>query len=100
MPQKRHHHTFVLTGEGWVQELLGGHPERIRNELGMHQHVFAELLIQLHSDLSMDYIELDTDSELVSLAEQVAIFLYSCVTGLAIGHVGERFRRSNETISQ
>ena len=36
----------------------------------------------------------------VSLEEQLAIFLYTCVTGLSIRHVGERFQRSNDTISR
>ena len=81
---KEPYYASVLTGEGWVQELLAGHPERFRNQLGMHKHVFVELLTQLHSELSMYYIELDTDPKSVSLAEQVAIFLYTCVTGLTI----------------
>ncbi|KAJ7081525.1 hypothetical protein C8R44DRAFT_527075, partial [Mycena epipterygia] len=41
-----------------------------------------------------------THSKHVTLEEQVAIFLYTCVTGLSIRHVGERFQRSNETISK
>jgi hypothetical protein len=41
-----------------------------------------------------------TDSKHLSLEEQVAIFLYTCVTGLSIRHVGEQFQRSNETISK
>ncbi|KAK0440669.1 uncharacterized protein EV420DRAFT_1249896, partial [Desarmillaria tabescens] len=36
----------------------------------------------------------------VFLEEQVAIFLYMCVTGLSVRHVGERFQRSNETIAK
>jgi hypothetical protein len=34
------YHTSVLTGEGWVLELLAGHPRRIRTELGVNHHVF------------------------------------------------------------
>ena len=30
------YHTSILTGEGWVMELLAGHPERICCELGVH----------------------------------------------------------------
>jgi hypothetical protein len=40
------------------------------------------------------------NSKHVSLEEQLAIFLYTCVTGMTIRHVGERFQRSNETISR
>jgi len=36
----------------------------------------------------------------VPLEEQLAIFLYASVTGLSIRHLGERFQRSNETISK
>jgi hypothetical protein len=87
------YHTSILTGEGWVLELLTGHPERIHCELGVHRHVFAKLISELrefgHSN-----------SRFVSLEEQLAIFLYACVTGLTIRHIGERFQRSNETISR
>jgi hypothetical protein len=87
------YHTSILTGEGWVMELLAGHPERIRCELGVRQHVFAALVSDLRA---MGHL----NSKFVSLEEQLAIFLYSCVTGLTIRHVGERFQRSNETISR
>jgi hypothetical protein len=90
---KEPYHTSILTGEGWVMELLAGHPERIRCELGMHHDVFVELISELRR---MGY----TNSKYVSLEEQLAIFLYACVTGLTIRHLGERFQRSNETISQ
>lgn len=38
------YHTSILSGEGWVIELLTGHPERIHCELGMHGEVFRELI--------------------------------------------------------
>jgi hypothetical protein len=86
------YHTSILTGDGWVIELLTGHPERIRCELGVHRHVFIELVSVLrqlgHSN-----------SRFVSL-EELAIFLYASVTGLTIWHIGEHFQRSNETVSQ
>jgi hypothetical protein len=31
---KEPYHTSMLSGFAWVQELLNGHPERIKNELG------------------------------------------------------------------
>ncbi|KAK0440668.1 uncharacterized protein EV420DRAFT_1279104 [Desarmillaria tabescens] len=34
------YHTSALSGAAWVNELVHGHPERIRMELGMHLHVF------------------------------------------------------------
>ncbi|KAJ7119046.1 hypothetical protein C8R44DRAFT_625290 [Mycena epipterygia] len=36
----------------------------------------------------------------IKLDESLAIFLYTCVTGLAIDHVAERFQHSHTTISQ
>jgi len=87
------YHTSVLSGEAWVMELLSGHPERIRCELGVHAHVFAELISEI---CTLGH----TDSKFVSLEEQLAIFLYTAVTGLSVRHVGERFRRSNDTISR
>jgi hypothetical protein len=87
------YHTSLLTGQGWVLELLTGHPERIRCELGVHVHVFTLLINELRA-MGLD------NSKFVSLEEQLAIFLYACVTGLSIRHLGERFQRSNETISK
>ena len=87
------YHTSILSGHEWVMELLTGHPERIHCELGMHAHVFKQLILELR-DLG------HTNSKFVSLEEQLAIFLYCCVTGLSIRHVGERFQRSNDTISR
>jgi len=34
------------------------------------------------------------------MEQHVAIFLYTCVTGLSIHHVGERFQHANATISK
>ena len=37
------YHMSILTREGWVMELLSGHPDRIRCELGMSHDVFSGL---------------------------------------------------------
>jgi hypothetical protein len=87
------YHTSALSGQDWVIELLTGHPERIRCELGMHVGAFAELIDELRT---MGH----SDSKYVSLEEQLAIFLYASVTGLSIRHLAERFQRSNDTISR
>ena len=87
------YHTSALTGAMWVLELLEGHPERIRCELGVHKHVFLFLISYLQQ-IGVQH------SRNVFLEEQLAIFLYRCVTGLSIRHVGERFQRSNDTISK
>jgi hypothetical protein len=90
---KEAYHTSALSGHGWVLELLTGHPDRIRCELGVRHHVFDRLLSNLRT---LGY----KDSREVTLEEQLAIFLYTCVTGLSIRHVGERFQRANNTISK
>ena len=86
-------HTSALTGESWVLELLTRHPERIRSELGVHLHVFHKLLDALKG---IGY----SNSRHITLEEQLAIFLYGCVTSLSVRHLGERFQRSNDTISK
>jgi hypothetical protein len=90
---KTSYHTSALTGANWVCELLNGHSERIHNELGIHKHVFNSLIIALqqagvHS------------SKHVFLKEQLAIFLYTSVTGLSLRYVSERFQHTNETTSR
>jgi hypothetical protein len=87
------YHTSALDGAGWVAELLEGHPERIRHELGVHKHVFLALIKALKSGGIRS-------SRHVAIEEKLAIFLYTCVTGLSITHVGERFQRSNDTLSK
>jgi hypothetical protein len=86
-------HTSALTGEAWVMELLSGHPECMRTALGVNLHVFSALISELQAAGHKN-------SKYVSLEEQLAIYLYACVTGLTIRHLGERFQRSNETISR
>ena len=76
------YYTSILSSKGWVLELLMGHPECIRNELREHANIFDHLILTLRS-----YGH--TNSRFVSLEEQLAIFLYMCVTGLPVRHVGE-----------
>ena len=90
---KTPYHTSALTGEAWVLKLLTGHPERIQNELGVHREAFDELLRSLHDGGQ-------GPSRYISLEEKLAIFLYTCVTGLSLRHVGERFQHATETISK
>jgi hypothetical protein len=89
------YHTSKLTGAEWVDELLEGHPDRIWTELGVRLHVF---LVLEHDLRTMCGVEDSRNG--VTVKEQLAIFLYMSVTGLSIRHVGERFQRSNETISR
>jgi len=41
---KTPYHTSALTGEMWVEELMNGHPDHIKSELGMRLHVFVALV--------------------------------------------------------
>jgi hypothetical protein len=97
MPQycKTELHTFALSGCEWLDELLTGHPDCIYIALGMCHHVFLALVLVLHT---MGHCE--TKNAQILLDESLAIFLYSCVTGLAIDHVAEQFQHSHTTISE
>jgi len=92
---RQEYHTSSLTGAEWVDELLFGHYNRIWTELGLRAHVFLALVEELQV---IGGIRPSQNG--VGVNEQVAIFLYMCVTGLSVRHVGERFQRSNETISR
>ena len=86
------YHMSALTGEMWVMELLHGPPKRIWNELGVHKGVFLSLCHDL-----WQYGH--CNSKFVSQEEQLAIFLYMCVTGLSIRHVSEQFQHAMDTMS-
>jgi len=90
---KEPYHTSILSGYAWIQELLHGHPERIRMELGVRKEVFHALIRELRS---MGH----GDTRYVTLEEQLGIFLYMSVTGLSVRHVRERFQCANGTISK
>jgi hypothetical protein len=87
------YHTSLLSGEGWIQELMSGHPDCIRTELGMHAYVFQNLVTVLRTCGLVP-------SGHLSYEEQLTIFLYTSVTGLTVRHVGECFQCSNDTISK
>jgi hypothetical protein len=87
------YHTLSLRGADWVLELLNGHPECIRNELGVHKHIFCGLIDKLK-------LAGNGPSRHLYLEEQLAIFLYTCVTGLSLFHICEHFQHSCETISK
>ena len=87
------YHTSILSGCGWVDELLEGHPGHICCKLGVSREVFLELVSVL---CSFGY----GSSRYVDIEEQLAIFLYMSVTGLTIWHTGKQFQWSNNTISK
>jgi hypothetical protein len=77
-------HTSALSGRAWLNELLVGHPDHIYIALGMRHHVFLALVFQIRA---LGYVE--AQQARIELDESLAIFLYTCVTGLAIDHVAE-----------
>jgi hypothetical protein len=89
---KRPYHDSALSGEAWVQELLNGHPRRIRDSLGVTKAEFVALVEKL-----APLVHWASD---VSNEEQLAIFLHVCVTGLPSVHVAERFQRAKGTITR
>ncbi|KIK27134.1 hypothetical protein PISMIDRAFT_93515 [Pisolithus microcarpus 441] len=87
------YHTSALSREAWLVELILGHPDHIHCELGVSACVFKEITLNLQNHGHRS-------SKHVSLEEQLTIFLYTCVTGLPTRHIGERFQRSNDTVSK
>ena len=87
------YHTSILSGWGWVEELLEGHPGHIHCELGVSREVFLELVSVL---CGFGF----GSSRYVDIEEQLAIFLYMSVTGLTIRHTGERFQNTFITCSE
>jgi len=82
---KTPYHNSALTGAAWVVELLTGHPEHICNELGVHKHIFQALIAALQDAGYMH-------SKHITLEEQLAIFLYICITGLSLVHMCKHFQ--------
>src|SRR6267154_4851252 len=62
------YHTLVLSGEAWVYELITGHPDRIRNNLGVSLQVF-EVLVQI---LQQNGVHRSHNG--ISVEEQLGIF--------------------------
>jgi hypothetical protein len=87
-------HTSILTGQQWVNELLNGHPDRIREGLGMSKEIFRQLLKCLRQRCCL------RSSRGISDAEQLAIFLHMAVVGASNRQLQERFQRSGDTISR
>lgn len=90
---KMPYHTARLSGYDWVEDLLKGHPLRIRTELGVSRSVFEALILVLQD---MGY----QGSRWVSLEEQLAIFLYCSTSAFSTRRVDERFQHSTGTISR
>jgi DDE superfamily endonuclease len=73
-------------GEGWINELMTGHPNHICCMFGVHLPVFKALVPELQEAGHHGTMN-------VSLMEQLSIFLYICVTGLSTRHIALHFQR-------
>lgn len=87
-------HTSILTGRGWLEELLNGHHSRFHRSMGMERHVFKKLVHSLRLHCQLGSTKHLTDEE------QVAIFLRIAKTGLGSREHQERFQCSGDTISK
>ncbi|VDC03190.1 unnamed protein product [Peniophora sp. CBMAI 1063] len=87
------YHTSVLSGHSWVQELLNGHRDRMKDNIGARPHVFRVLERELINRGGL------RPRRWVDTTEMLAIFLYQAVTNNSVRQTAERFQRSNETVS-
>jgi hypothetical protein len=87
-------HTSRLSGQMWLDELLGGHPRRFYNEMGLCKHVFMKLIQILERDAGLVH------TRHVSVEEQLAVFLHYVHWGLSNRALQERFQRSADTITK
>ena len=87
-------HTGKLTGKKWMEELLSGHHQRSKVNLGISSEGFRALedLLKQKGNLQ--------DTRYMGTTEQLGIFLYAVVTDLSIRKLAERFQRSTETIQR
>jgi len=87
-------HTSVLTGQLWLNELLAGHPDRFRDQLGMAKHVFQQLSFELQKYSGL------VSTKFVSADEMLATILHFARTGCSTRVLQERFQRSADTINR
>jgi DDE superfamily endonuclease len=87
-------HTSSHTGRRWMEELLSGHPARMKDNLHISQAGFRYLenLLVRKSNFR--------DTRYMDTIEQLGIFLYSVSTDLSMRKLAERFQRSTETINR
>ena len=85
-------HTSILSGQHWLDELLGGHDEHFHNEIRMQKFIFWRLLTTLETCAGL------RGTQHVLAAEQVAIFLHFVRRGLSNRALQEWFQHSGDTI--
>jgi hypothetical protein len=87
-------HTSMLTGQMWLNELLAGHPDRFKHQIGMAKHVFYRLSFELQAFSGL------VSTKFVTADEKLAIFLHFARTGCSTQILQQRFQRSADTISR
>jgi hypothetical protein len=86
------YHTSILTGQGWVLELINGHPECMHTELGVRVHVFHSLVVALQ--------KAGMGSSKHLFGGEIG-YIFVCPDGMTVYPASwERFQWSNETISK
>ncbi|KAK4704957.1 hypothetical protein P7C70_g1243, partial [Phenoliferia sp. Uapishka_3] len=86
-------YTSSLTGEMRIQELMNGHPERIKSALGSSKETFAQLMDQLPF----------RPRKRISREEQLGIFLYVRRQRSATrdyDDAAERFQRDSKIVAR
>ncbi|KAJ7434299.1 hypothetical protein FB451DRAFT_1063476, partial [Mycena latifolia] len=63
-------HTSALTGQLWLNELLSGHPDRFRDQLGMAKHAFHRLSFELQTVSGL------VSTKFVTADKKLATFLH------------------------
>ena len=86
-------HTSILTGHKYVREILEGHELRCKRDFRMEKYVFHNLVKCFRER------QLLQDERLVSVEEQVAIFLYTLSANASNRTLQGRFQHSGQTIS-
>lgn len=84
----------LYTGNIWVMELQSGNDTRCHNMFRMNKDVFFKLCDDLKNTYKVKA------SRRISVAEKVAMFLYTLGGGEANRSVQERFQHSGETVSR
>jgi hypothetical protein len=85
-------HTSLLTGQMWLGELLKGHLDRFRDQLGMAKLAFFRLSFELQVYCGL------VSTKFVTADEKLAKFLHFAQTGCSSRMLQERFQRSADTV--
>ncbi|WAR54063.1 hypothetical protein PtB15_3B573 [Puccinia triticina] len=91
---KEPYNNAIFTGEAWTRHILNGNRLRAQAMFRLSTHVFDICSEELLS------IDVEPASKLVSMDEQLAIFLYIVGQNATNRQTQDRFQHSGETISR